>query len=310
MEESRVKLDARIIMTKRAQLKEHIHTLEEIGDIMTAMKNLALIEINKINKFLSMQEKTLGTIKDVGEDFFHFYPQLFPNMQEEQSIIYVLIGSERGFCGGFNENIINFITNLHPKNAKSEVKFIVIGHKLATKFADDKRIIEIIEGPDATEEIPNIISKLTNTIEKLMLDAELYLGSWSIIFCEENQNTIQVKNLQPFYEFKNNNTSIKFIDPVLNLTPEKFLFEFINHYLFSTLYLTFYKSFIAENYQRLRHLDNALDLLQKKIIYLTRNMNLLRQEEITQEIEIIMLSAQAVIEEIQHTKVRYECKNS
>ena len=64
---------------------------------------------------------------------------------------------------------------------------------------------------------------------------------------------------------------------------------------------------MAENYQRLHHLDNALDRLGNKLSYLTRHLNLLRQEEITQEIQVIMLSAEAIMEEIQSdSKVKFK----
>lgn len=56
-------------MTKRTKLKEHVHTLEEIGHIMTAMKNLSLIETGKITQCLSMQDNVIKTIREVSHDF-------------------------------------------------------------------------------------------------------------------------------------------------------------------------------------------------------------------------------------------------
>ncbi|HFL2207005.1 TPA: F0F1 ATP synthase subunit gamma, partial [Legionella pneumophila] len=61
-------------MTKRTKLKEHVHTLEEIGHIMTAMKNLSFIELGKITQCLSMQDNVIKTIREVSHDFLSFYP--------------------------------------------------------------------------------------------------------------------------------------------------------------------------------------------------------------------------------------------
>lgn len=72
-------------MTKRTQIKQHIHTMEEIGNIMAAMKNLALIEINKITKYIFTQEKVAQTIHDVGADFLGAYPEGFIQMQPEKN---------------------------------------------------------------------------------------------------------------------------------------------------------------------------------------------------------------------------------
>jgi F-type H+-transporting ATPase subunit gamma len=288
-------------MTKKGQLKEHIHTLEEIGNIMTAMKNLSLIEINKVTKFISTQERVVNTIKEVGQDFLHFYPDFLSSVETSQSPIYILIGSERGFCGNLNDKITNALTN-NLMQSNQEPELIVVGNKLAMKMSDDKRVIQTINGPNAVEEIPNIILNLINTLEDISSTMKLQPGYWTILFCEEVRNTIQATILQPFVEFKNAFNQPLVIAPILNLSPETFLFEFINHYLFSLLYLIFYKSFMAENYQRLRHLDNALGRLENKIIYLTHHMNLLRQEEITQEIQVIMLSAEAILKEMDGEK--------
>lgn len=285
-------------MTKRVQLKEHIQTLDQIGDIMTAMKNLSLIEINKVTKCVSMQEQIVNSIKAVGKDFLYFYPNLLPLIQVKNPSIYILIGSERGFCGGFNDHIVNTLNNPDIVQINSESKFIIVGRKLEMKMMNDKRIIQAIDGPNAAEEIPNIILDLIHSIETISLKEKLHPAYLTIIFCEENENKIQSTILQPFFEFQTEPTRHHTFPPILNLEPENFLFNFINNYLFSTLYFIFYKSYMAENYQRLHHLDNALDRLKKNIISLNRHLNLLRQEEITQEILVIMLSAEAVIEEI------------
>ena len=57
-------------------------------------------------------------------------------------------------------------------------------------------------------------------------------------------------------------------------------------------------SLIAENRRRLAHMEGALRRLDETTAVLGRRMHAARQEEITQEIEVIMLSAQALAEEV------------
>jgi F-type H+-transporting ATPase subunit gamma len=52
---------------------------------------------------------------------------------------------------------------------------------------------------------------------------------------------------------------------------------------------------MAENAERFHHLELALDHIKKKINGLNNRMNFLRQEEITQEIQTIMLSSEAIL---------------
>lgn len=56
-------------MTKRSQLKYYLHSLMDIGNIMTAMKNLSLIEVNKITKFLINQGHVVKSLEQVGQTF-------------------------------------------------------------------------------------------------------------------------------------------------------------------------------------------------------------------------------------------------
>ena len=53
----------------------------------------------------------------------------------------------------------------------------------------------------------------------------------------------------------------------------------------------FYGSLMAENRRRLQHMEGAMQRMEEKTGELQRRYNLLRQEEITEEIEIILLSA-------------------
>ena len=96
-------------------------------------------------------------------------------------------------------------------------------------------------------------------------------------------------------EFFVHHTSNFSDSPVLNLSSDLFLAEFIENYLFSMFHSIFYKSFFLENRQRLFHLNNSLDRLDSKKNALKGYLKLIRQEEITEEIQIIMLSAEAII---------------
>ncbi|MBX3318973.1 MAG: F0F1 ATP synthase subunit gamma, partial [Nitrospira sp.] len=61
-------------------------------------------------------------------------------------------------------------------------------------------------------------------------------------------------------------------------------------YLFSILHEIFYSALMAESRARLAHLEAALRRLEGNRAEMLRKRNLLRQEEITEEIEVLMLS--------------------
>ena len=51
---------------------------------------------------------------------------------------------------------------------------------------------------------------------------------------------------------------------------------------------------MAENRRRLQHMEGAIQRIQEKAGEMQRKHNMLRQEEITEEIEVIMLSNDAL----------------
>lgn len=271
-------------MTKRSQLKHYLHSLTDIGNIMIAMKNLSLIEVNKITKFLINQEHVVKSLEQVGSDFLSSYP-LFAPSNIERSPVYILIGSERGFCGNFN----NTIMDQWLAETRTDTKLVVIGRRLFLKLEENFQITKEIEGPSVAEEIPKVIATLITFLEESSLS--LTFADFHIIYNEMEGNQQMVKNFSPFASLFEEKKQPSSFEPLLNLSPKEFFSQFLENYLFAVFYHIFYGSLIAENYQRLTHLNGAISKLEKKTVKLTHQMNLVRQEEITEEIEVILTQA-------------------
>ena len=97
---------ARTTMSRRHELEQRLRKLGEIGEIMRSMKNLALMETRKLARFLDAQEESVHMIEMAAADFLQFHPNIdYQAIAGEQ--ILLLVGSERGFCGDFNEELLN-----------------------------------------------------------------------------------------------------------------------------------------------------------------------------------------------------------
>jgi F-type H+-transporting ATPase subunit gamma len=79
--------------------------------------------------------------------------------------------------------------------------------------------------------------------------------------------------------------------PGLNLPLGQFVKQASLHYLHAALNDVLYNSLMAENRRRCAHMDRALDRLNEETNRLQLAWNSQRQEEITEEIEVILLSA-------------------
>jgi F-type H+-transporting ATPase subunit gamma len=82
--------------------------------------------------------------------------------------------------------------------------------------------------------------------------------------------------------------------PRLNLRPVQRLPKLVDHYLTAVLHEVLYSSLLAENQRRLLHMDGAMRRIENDLAQLKTRYNALRQEEIIEEIEVILLSAEAV----------------
>jgi F-type H+-transporting ATPase subunit gamma len=269
------------IVSKLSDLKAHIHTLGEIKSILNAMKNLSIVEMTKVSRLLATHGKVAATIQEGLADFEFFYgpPQSNPG---EKSLLCVLIGSERGFCGGFNEQIA-----AHFEKAAAgfkNVRTLVMGRKLAMKFEGDPRLAGTMDGPSAAEEIPATISSLC---ERLKAYSEF---RWLVIYNDGGEAQLETLETYPL-EARNQDSPVVFpFPPLLYQTPAQIYPLLLEQHLFAALYSLFYLSFLAENRERLRHMDGALGKIEKDWSRMTLRANALRQEEITEELEIILMS--------------------
>ena len=96
--------------------------------------------------------------------------------------------------------------------------------------------------------------------------------------------------LPPFRSLPPASGATRPFPPRLNLGPAAFLTALVEHVLFAGLHALLFGSLIAEHQQRVRHLEGALQRVDSRAEELGQLRNLLRQEEITEEIELILLN--------------------
>lgn len=279
-------------MSKRREIKEHLVTLDEIEGIMNAMKNLALLEIHKLEIFLATQRRSVASIEAAAQDFLSFYSHLQSSPDSVQQL-WIVIGSERGFCGDFNESLLCFL-NAHSQ--QSDILLLAVGRGIEVKLQADKRTAAFIEGHSVAEEIQQTLLHLTQALNRLQTQLNLAkLGRISVVYHDDGTDVIQLRQLLPI-AVSDENSAFSY-PPILNLEPHQFLSQLTDQYLYAVLHEVFYASLMVENRKRLEHMNKAIHHLQKNQAQLSLSYNKLRQEEITEEIEIILLSAEALGDE-------------
>ncbi|MBQ0720981.1 MAG: F0F1 ATP synthase subunit gamma [Gammaproteobacteria bacterium] len=283
-------------MSRRRELEQHRHRLDETREIMSSMKALAFMETRKLTTFIDAQRAVVDHIHRVAEDFLNFYPDSLHQAPQPKQV-YLLLGSERGFCGNFNEALP---AALHLEQAKEAAtgqqgaSIIAVGNKLCGLLATDPLLVKQsalnpLDGVSVVEDIENTLIEIVDTLKRLQAQ-NTGLALRILYHDPDRQEIISTQVLPPFESQRQRNPAFT-QPPQLNLAPEKFCRDLIDRYLFATLHETLYLSLMAENQRRVSHLESAVQQLDDKADELLRRSNTLRQEEITEEIEIILLSA-------------------
>ncbi len=264
-------------MTTRRELDTRLHTLGELGEILGSLKNLALIETRKLVRLQGYQAEMAATISRVVEDFRRYYSDML--LLSGSAPLVLAVGSGRGFVGDFNERIIAAL----PPNAA----VLAIGQRLCRRMEGDPRLTDSLEGPLVAEEVEPVLSALVRLLSRLSEHG----GPPRLEAIHHTPGKAKVQHIPLLPPYRETiPPSPDGNPPRLNLNPSVFFGELLEHSLFASLRAVFLSSLMAENERRSRHLENAERRLEEQKAALALRRKTLRQEEITEEIEMILLN--------------------
>lgn len=277
-------------MSKRHEAEQHLQALGEIKHIMGSMKTLALLETRKLARYMATQQQVVRDIEAMAADFRASF-SMTPAIPADARNVYLLLGSERGFCGDFNELLLRQLDDQLRQGGGDAPLLMTVGRKLDARLTNDSRIISRIDGANVAEEVEAVLGRL---VHELGLVQERY-GPFRLTVISHAVEDEQVQATSILPPFQQDAPAPRSgCAPELNLDPEDFFTDMLDHYLFAVLYSQVYASLMAESRRRMQHLEGAIHRLEERTEALLLRRNALRQEEITEEIEVILLSAKAV----------------
>ena len=274
-------------MSKRRNLQQQLDQLDDIKSIMEAMKNLAVVETHKLDRLLENQQQIIRDLEEAAAGFLAFYPYS-PAADNSDAEIWLLFGSERGFCGDYNEALIKFLDE-HLPVKDGKVLLIPVGNKLCMRLEDDPRAVNFVNGPDVVEELMPVLNTIIEHINSLQLQHTAITVN-ALYHHARTRQIIHTQLIPPFSGYSAPE-KINSAPTLLNLKPDDFYPQLVEHYLLISMHEICCMSLLAENYQRVEHMTGAIDRLDKKSANLTRKYHVFHQEEITEELEVILLNS-------------------
>jgi F-type H+-transporting ATPase subunit gamma len=272
-------------VSARREIERQLRTLGEIRDIMNSMKTLAYMETRKLDRLLANQRELVAMIESMAGDLLAHFPALLPQARPAARMC-VLVGTERGFCGDFNEVLLR----RSRADGVAVGEAVVVGSRLALRLVEDAPPAAALGGASVSESVPGVIDALARTIAALQ--QQHGQATLTALYHDGERGELRRRSLLPPFTDLPAPPRRFGHPPLLNQTPETFFAALLDHYLFAALHEILYASLKAENLRRVQHLDAAVHHLEDRRTDLARRVRGLRQEEIIEEMEVILLSAE------------------
>jgi len=284
------------------EIKTRIEGIKGIHNITYAMQIVTISRLKKINAQLVKTRDTLDQVRNIlgylcSENSNLANQILFPPINTKLDPVFILIFSNRGFCGSFNPDILrNSIEKIEAMGYDfDKVKKICVGKRAENMMKKyNQSLIEYIE-PEKDTFFPEDLSKLWNVIEGYIKEQrevyQVYFHFKSIItqtlVCERlypaTAAELQLSEQIPLQ-------TPHFLEPNKALVEKKILEYF---YLLKTFHAV-RSSSSSEFGQRFMLMKSAVDNTKTLTEELTLELNKERQRQITQEIAEIISTFKAL----------------
>jgi len=265
-------------VSRRHAIEAHVGTLLDLRDVLDAMRTLSLAEIAKLHRTEAMRRDLLAALDGVAEATAPFYPALGA---PPASALWILVGSERGFCAGFNEAVARRWDAVRAEDPRARA--IAVGS--ASAVAPSDSVLARVAGPAITEDIDATLIAVLREVAAYERSGDVPIALSTIATGAGGVETTAILPYRP------PRATAAVRPPDLNVTPQEFIRGFVDQFVDAALHRIFAGSLLSENRARLAHMTSAIDRLDDTVTALRRRMHRMRQEEITQEVEMILLSA-------------------
>lgn len=296
-------------MASIRDIRLRIKSIKQTKQITKAMK---LISASKLKKAKSQLEATLpffnklqSTLKFIlkrteGEEHLAYFDKR--EKAEKKSIGYVIVTGDKGFCGGYNNNVIKLAEKeMKSRAADAKLRLFVVGSVGRSYFAKkdysiDMEFLYTVQNPTLyrARDIADVMVDMFNNGE---LDEVYLIYTKMITSLTLEPQIIKLLPLEPV-DFEETDSEKEENKYLLNFefepSPEVVFEKLVPQYLRGIVYGGLVESFTSEQSARMTAMDsatrNADELIKKFTLYYNRA----RQAAITQEISEIIGGAEAI----------------
>ena len=288
-------------MASGTEIRTQIGSIKNTQKITSAMEMVAASKMRKAQDRMAATRPYSDKIFNVIQHLAYAHPEYkhpyLQDREESKRVGYIIISSDRGLCGGLNNNLFKTVLkDLKEKSDKGlEVDICTIGQKASTFF---RRLpVNLVSQTAQLGDAPRA-HELVGTV-KVMLDAynEGRIDSLYLVY-NEFVNTMtqddKVLRLLPAKPDKPSEEMSHHWDYIYEPDAKDVLDDLLVRYIESLVYQSVVENIACEQAARMIAMKSATDNAGDLIDDLQLVYNKARQAAITQEISEIVAGAAAV----------------
>ena len=276
-------------------IRRRIKSAKNIAQITKAMEMVSASKMKKAQEAALATRPFTDKLKEimgkVGSSTSAKHPLLTTN--DSDSILVVLISTNKGLCGGLNVNLYRGLLDFVHENQDSTIKIVTVGKKakwvtpgstsqLVAKFNDLGETVTFAESRSVAGYIMQEF--------KAGKIGKVYLAYPKFISTLQNEITFtQIRPLQ-------SEDSISSSDYTIEPSPSALLESLLPYQIEMTVYQTILESRATEHSARMVAMKNASDNARDLIGSLTLDYNQARQSAVTSELLDVTTARMALVE--------------
>ena len=290
-------------MANLKEIRTRITSVNSTMQITSAMKMVSAAKLKRAqNAVVQMRpyaEKMHDILPNVSSSI-DTADNDFIKPREEKKILLVALSSNRGLCGGFNNNVIKKAKKIVEETNSSTVEILPVGKKVYDAFKKSDHLANQEELPNNLELLWDDLSfdKTSPFAENLM--ARFLDGSYDrivLIYNSFKNAGVQILKTEQYLPIVNDDSdSVKdsAVDYIFEPSKEEIITNLIPNSLKTTLYKAMLDSNASEHGARMTAMHKATDNASEMIKELKLTYNKARQASITNEILEIVGGAEAL----------------